>query len=368
MKLAYIAPYDFTQPKAHTIQIVQMCQHFAVIGVEVVLYIPIDFQLTNEILFSVYGINSKFSIKKINISINQWAWKRRFAFLAMLESKRNGVDFIYSRSIHPCFFAHYLKIPFVFECHTPDLDSGRLTRFAWQKAISSKYLKAWITISKSLYYYYLARNFQHKKIILYEPGGVDRCSYEKTTTENTRPILTYVGSLYQGKGVEFVLRLAKHLPQYIFNIVGGQQSEFEIITSREGLSVNVIYKQFCSPQDVAYEFQNSDILIAPYDFSVFDSSGKNIAFWFSPLKLFEYMGSGKPCIISQLPQITELVTNNEVWFAEANSIESWTDVISQVLSNKAKAEEMRERALNFVTNRYLWSERAKRIVDFMQNK
>ena len=54
-----------------------------------------------------------------------------------------------------------------------------------------------------------------------------------------------------------------------------------------------------------------DLLIAPYEKKVFDNKGTDISKYMSPLKIFEYMASKKPFIVSRLDFVKEFLIEDE---------------------------------------------------------
>ena len=111
----------------------------------------------------------------------------------------------------------------------------------------------------------------------------------------------------------------------------------------------------------------ADVLMMPYDtemeFSVMDIKQT------SPLKLFEYMGSNRPILSTNIPTISKIITNNvTAMLAEPNNIKMQAEYVNELLDNPAKAAKIAELAYTDVI-KYEWSNRCKIINEkFIRNK
>lgn len=84
----------------------------------------------------------------------------------------------------------------------------------------------------------------------------------------------------------------------------------------------------------------------------------------SPLKLFEYMASGKPIIASDLPSSREVLTENMAHFFRPDDPESLTNTINEVITNISEADKRARQAFVEVAQ-YSWASRAQKIVEFI---
>jgi glycosyltransferase involved in cell wall biosynthesis len=84
------------------------------------------------------------------------------------------------------------------------------------------------------------------------------------------------------------------------------------------------------------------------------------------MKLFEYMASRVPIVASKIPSINEIVTEKNVFFAEADNPVSFAKIIQEVLVNESEARQRSEQAYLFVLM-HTWSKRAQRIISFIES-
>ena len=105
----------------------------------------------------------------------------------------------------------------------------------------------------------------------------------------------YFGSLHEGRGIEIIIGMAKQLPQTDFFIFGGRPTDINVWKNQASGVTNLKFFGFVAPQKV-YLYRNScDILLAPYQKTVFVSSKKaySTADYMSPLKVFRIYGKPK---------------------------------------------------------------------------
>ena len=84
----------------------------------------------------------------------------------------------------------------------------------------------------------------------------------------------------------------------------------------------------------------------------------------SPLKLYEYLGSGMKVVVSRLPSIESSIDSSIVYFAKPEDSESLANSILYAINDK---NFQKEKVKNFAKN-YTWENRSKIFLDFIKWK
>ncbi len=201
------------------------------------------------------------------------------------------------------------------------------------------------------------------------PNGVNIKKFaikpDKETKEKYNPegkkLAVFVGELAPWQGVEDILEAAKALQgQYVkFLIVGGQKTHSSYIDSlkqhAKGLD-NVEFTGIVPHDDVPKILSIADVCLAPF----IDSKTE---FGFSPLKIFEYLGAGKPIVctdVSWIKEIEGLETAAE--FCKPANPASLVKAISKVLSNQTKRKALSVNAAKLAKEKYDWDVVAKQVI------
>jgi glycosyltransferase involved in cell wall biosynthesis len=202
------------------------------------------------------------------------------------------------------------------------------------------------------------------------PSGVDLERFENLPNpEPARcqlglpsvPTVVCTGHLYPGRGMDLYLQLAARMPQVNFVWVGGNPADVE--TWRGHASArdirNVTFTGFIRNRELPLYQAAADVLVMPYQSSVSGSSGGDIAQVFSPLKMFEYMATGRPILCSDLPALREILTDDFACFAPVDDVDAWQAALERLLSDRASSNQL-ARAARLEVKRYSWLERSRR--------
>ena len=85
----------------------------------------------------------------------------------------------------------------------------------------------------------------------------------------------------------------------------------------------------------------------------------------SPVKLFEYLASGRPIVASDLPSIREIVSENEVCFATPDDARDFARAITECVEDPLGAQKRGE-AAEALARTHRWDARAKNISAFLR--
>ena len=173
------------------------------------------------------------------------------------------------------------------------------------------------------------------------------------------PIVGYAGHLYAWKGPDVLVAALGRLPGVRAIIVGGLAGEPDLARVRalaERVAPGrVTFAGQVEPPRVAALLRQADVLVLP------NTPGRVSVAYTSPLKLFEYMASGRPIVASDLPALREVLQPEvNAVLVEAGSADALAAGLSRVIGDAALAARLAARARDDVRE-WTWDRRAERI-------
>jgi len=240
-------------------------------------------------------------------------------------------------------------------------------------ALNSDYL---VSTSERLKKLLIAKTGINADKILVAYGGVDgeifakksKVSKKLNRLELDLPedkfLVGYVGgfkSVGQEKGIDTMIKSLKYLDQGIRMVfVGGPRdySGYEDLVKTEGVEDRCIFVPKQSFEKVIEYEMAMDALVIPYpDKLHFRDYG-------FPLKVWEYMASGRPIIYSRLEIIDEVLKGRGTPF-EPDNIESLVEAITNVNKNNQEVEKIALQNSRDIRT-YTWQARARKILNFIK--
>jgi len=104
-----------------------------------------------------------------------------------------------------------------------------------------------------------------------------------------------------------------------------------------------------------------DVLLMPYQHQVAVSSGGDIAEFCSPLKMFEYMATGRMIISSDLPVLREVLNERNAAFCAPEDEVAWQAALERAVSDPSWRLGLGQQARQDV-EQYSWPRRVQRVV------
>jgi glycosyltransferase involved in cell wall biosynthesis len=267
-----------------------------------------------------------------------------------------------------------LALPFVLEVNAPITIE--------QKKVHSPFFQrvgAWVerkllseadrilVVSNELKKYVLKFNVAPDKISVV-PNGVDINLFNPRVSEakirdkyglNKSNIVCFIGGLFPWHGAENIIKVANEMadshPEVKFLIVGSGPLEEEL---RAMAGKNVIFIGTVKHELIPEYLAASDIAVAPYP--------KMDLFYFSPIKLFEYMASGKAIIASNMGQIGEVIEHEKTGLLiEPGNLWALKENIEYLLDNPQMRRKLGRNARK-ATESYTWENNVKRVMEIYE--
>ena len=136
---------------------------------------------------------------------------------------------------------------------------------------------------------------------------------------------------------------------------GELEGEFE----RRNLAEQVRFTGPLSQPEVADWIRRFDIALAPYPRPAH-------SFYFSPLKLFEYMACGVPVVAPRLGQIAELVQDGETGLLyPPGEFDDLSAACDRILSEPELGRRLGSAAAKVIHGQYTWDRNAARVLELV---
>lgn len=365
MKILYLANIRLPTDKAHGLQIMHTCNALASLGHEVRLVIPsralVDEQ-DEQSIFKYYNLQKNFTIQRIFGMRLIRSGRVGFVFGAMVFAVsasriiRSGhYDAIYTRE------EILVRKGVFYEMH--DVRKSMFQRRALMRA------RGVVTITQGLAEYcYSMRAVKDKVVVV--PDGVDADEFEviqskeecrtKLGLPSDKKIILYTGHLYFWKGVDTLAESAQFFDENTLIVfVGGTDHDVKSFMKRF-TSARIVMVGHKPHNLIPYYLKSADVLVLP------NSAKEDISrLYTSPIKLFEYMSSGRPIIASDLPSLQEVLNDKNAIFFNADNPVSLAETIKKVLANPSATDIITTQALSDVKE-YTWEKRAQKIINFIQ--
>jgi glycosyltransferase involved in cell wall biosynthesis len=284
-------------------------------------------------------------------------------------------DVVYSRDVYSVAVAVVLRYPAALEIHEPfDANSRGLERLvrrlAFSLVVRSHRFRGLIVISHALKSHYESRRAALKDKMLVAHDGADPSDGEEALRLPRAGDFNvgYVGSLFEGKGIEVILPLARLCNWAQFHVVGGTESDAARWRQKGGTAAqNIVFHSHIPNRLVPAVLRGFDVLLAPYQEVVRGSTtSHNLAPWMSPLKLFEYMAAERPIVCSDLPVLREILEDRmTALLCRADCISDWRRALDTLRGDDVLRRFLAVNARRHFLNNYTWNLRANNIASFI---
>lgn len=387
----YISGARLPSEMAHGIQIMQNCEAFAANGTDVRLWFARRGVTTVEkTLWDFYGVSQVFAIRKLPVlNIHKWLDGRASAGIVALSfylmlitfGIAAGIgawfvrpDVIYGRDPLPLLVAGWLnpRRRVVWEAHSLKT-SGR---GAWMQRQVLRRAHLTVAITPPLRRDLLQLEPNARIIVAHD--GIRAERFDKVADQfsardlagwpQDKFIVGYMGRLTtynMTKGINTVIDAIARLPgreNFAIALVGGPDeiaAQYKAQWTALGLhESNFLYAGQVEAADVPRYLSAFDICVMPFP------RQDHFTFYTSPLKLFEYMASGRALVASDLPSWADVLRHedNALLYPpeEANGLAA---SIARLKDDSELRKRLGEQARQDAFEIYTWDARARRLLD-----
>lgn len=372
MKIFYITNARIPTERAHGIQIVNTCQGLSKIGSSVTLLLP---KRVNKVDLSVgefYGIDPSFNIVWLPTidavvvdrflgSLSYYIQLLSFyisVFFYLLPDVFKRQSVVFSRD-PVAVFLRGLRFPVYIEVHSiPE-----------NKKFLFFYLLRWasglVAISEGVESGLKKYCGDLKSIVIHDAVDLGKFSVNTSKVSargslglgDDSSMVLYSGHLYDWKGAD-VLARASTLIKGVVYFVGGAEKEISAFKTKFNDLIEAGRIVIIGPRphaEMPLWMKSSDVLVLPTV-----NTGKLASSYTSPLKLFEYIASGRPVVASDLPSSRAILKEGQAVFFVQGNEKSLAEAVNKVLDDKVLADSLVEKSAEIALNN-TWETRANRI-------
>ena len=394
MRILYLADIRFPLERANGIQSMETCHALAARGHDVTLVVRPDSHTPARDPFVFYGLPRIAGLQIEIAPITGPAPARRVGYVTFAIGRAMGrtrQDLIFSRDLGLASLLLRmpapLRAPVVYEAHgiaadvaaalpglltgAPKASPAKLDRLARRDAHVWNDADGYVTITGGLASE-LTKRFGERPRIAVVPDGVRtpgpmpqpftsaKATADKPAPSPTAFTIGYAGHLYPWKGVDLVVEAVAALPGTRGLIVGGHDKEPDLARVKARAdelqcAARMTFTGLLPPAEVAARLRQADVLTLPNPASAISST------FTSPLKLFEYMASGRPIVASDLPALREVLRDGEnALLVEPGSPQALTAAILRIRNDAALGRRLAAQAMVDAAQ-FTWARRAERL-------
>ena len=265
----------------------------------------------------------------------------------------NDVDIVHERfHVNPIDLFFLGKRKYVLEVNDPaiELTSG-LKKILYKWLVKMKYDRADAIIVQTETLKRIVSKHTQTPIYVV-PNGVDTGRFRPDVKSDVRlkygltkndVLVTFVGSFREWHGVLDIVELSKRIPNAKFLLVGRGKLFDKVKAEASGLD-NLILSGAVEYNELPGILAGSDILIAPFSTKGFKQLEVYGFFW-CPVKLFEYMASGKPVVSYDFPEV-RMIMGDTGLLADIGNIHDFEVKLKSLIANKNLRGMLGEKALS----------------------
>jgi glycosyltransferase involved in cell wall biosynthesis len=277
-------------------------------------------------------------------------------------------DLCFADDVRSAYALASAGAPVISEFHSMQFHTRRLGREALRRLVPHPALRALVTISDALRGDLAeAAGIDPSRITVAPEAARPRSDEELSAPRpdwlapSARPgalQVGYTGSLFGGRGVELMVELARRSPDVDLHVLGGPEPQAEALRQRSDRPTN-LHVHGLRPVSDAERLQAAmDVLLAPYAASVETPGGTDTGRWMSPMKVFEYLASGRPMICSDLPVLREVLIDGETALLVAHDdVGAWAAALQRLASDAELRARIGARGRAVHRERFTWAAR-----------
>lgn len=278
------------------------------------------------------------------------------SFFAALKAALGKYDVVHIHAEGPaamCWIPKLFGKRVVVTVHGLDWARAKWGGFAtkyikWGEKQAVKYADEIIVLSKGVQEYF-DKTYGRKTVFI--PNGVIRPELreadeiKKTWGLEKDSYVLFLGRIVPEKGLRYLIEAWKDIRTNKKLVITGGSSDTEAFMNElKGLaSGNVIFTGFQQGKVLEELYSNAYIYTLPSDLEGM------------PLSLLEAMSYGNCCVVSDIPECTEVVEDKAIIFQKRN-VDSLRQVLQELLDNPEIVKKKKLQASDFILRKHNWDD------------
>lgn len=281
-----------------------------------------------------------------------------YSILATFRALFGGYDCIHYHAEGPCamlWLPHFFGIRTVATIHGLDWQRAKWGGFAtkylrFSEKIAARYADEVIVLSKNVQKYFL---YTYGRKVRFIPNGIEKSEIrgnhvisEKWGLSKDEYIL-FLGRIVPEKGLQYLVdayRDVGTLKKLV--IVGGSSHTDDYMVNIKRKVVEdsrVIFTNFVQGEELEELYSNAYLYVLPSDLEGM------------PLSLLEAMSYGNCCVVSDIPECTEVVEDKGITFKKSD-VSDLKDKLEWLIQNPNIVDGYKREASSFICGKYHWDE------------
>jgi len=360
-KITYIAEINLKSKSAYKHQVLKMCDEFSKKGFKTNLYIINSSNISFQNLKKNHILKNNFKIIQVFKNVDNLNFFLRFIFaIKIFFILKNKDELFYSRSILSSFIFSILGLKNILEVHQPTSGFTKFIFYLFRKKIIDKI--KFVFINKSLNRHFLLK----KKSFLISDDGVDLKDFNFQSKIKFKNTCVYTGSLFEGKGIELIKKIAVKIKNFDFYVYGDLKTASHKTINECRKIKNIKLLGHITYNKIPKILKSHKIILMPYSKVVFGNHKfANLSNYMSPLKLFDYLAAGRVIIASKNNSYAHILKNNKnAILCNSSRVNEWINAINKISSTKYDFKKLQKNSIK-TANFFSWHIRVNNIVKFI---
>ena len=384
MKIAYLLHEVLPAHKANTEQVVRTAAALAACGASVDLFFPGTKRPPEESAREISafyglggeGLNGVRLIEGAVPTVFKDSTRGILHHLSVIpQLDPQAYDVVYIRDIAALWLGLRAKIPTLFETYRVNINTRR--RYGLWRRLNYRHpdLLGVVTHSRLARKGFLRAGLPEDRVLVvyngFDPASLRPAldtgeAREELGIESSRPLVVYAGRIGPHKGTDILVRIAAHLPEVDFLIVGAEIDSPEHATllhlmDQEGVR-NLSVRGQVTPAEVPAFLFAADCLIMPPSSRPLEIHGRTVL----PIKTFNYLAAGRPIVAGDLPDVGEvLVDERNAVLTPPDRPRAAAKALRELLADRDRMARLSAASLEDVQS-YTWDARGRRVHRYIE--